>query len=85
MRICDRCKNLKAKCFEVHNRVSKVEEKKGRSSEREIVDIPLDLCDPCLTEWNKEVGYLITRIRAADAVAGGNGDDGEAAEEPDGV
>lgn len=36
---------------------------KSRATEKEVVRIPLSLCDPCITIFNRKLGYFIHGIR----------------------
>jgi hypothetical protein len=71
MIICDRCKKVPAKgkhepfLYELVG--SKMEEtkvgKRGAAVGREIVKIPMHLCDTCITAFNRELGAFIVGIR----------------------
>lgn len=56
MRVCDRCKSVKAKCFDIRVRVFKEDE------ERQIIEIPYDLCNNCLTYLNTDLGKMKLKV-----------------------
>lgn len=71
MIICDRCKKVpkgtKNQPFLYELTGTKMEEtktgKRGTATGREIVKIPMHLCDPCITEFNKSLGHFIGGVR----------------------
>jgi hypothetical protein len=66
MIVCDVCHDHKKKCFPVKVHVVKLEEKKGRESERIMITITMDLCEDHITTFNSSLGHFIEKIRKSD-------------------
>ncbi len=61
MRVCDCCKS--ERCFPVKLIVVKSEFVKGKERNRAIISPEIDLCESCITKFNKSLWGFIKEFR----------------------
>lgn len=61
MKVCDIC--LSENCSEVKVTIVKADERRGKIIDRDVISVPFDLCEKCLTNFLRQVGDFTRKVR----------------------
>lgn len=63
MIVCDLCKSPKVMGYNCRVAIFKEDRSPRKAQERQVVSMPLHICDRCVTNLSKELGKAIGKLR----------------------